>query len=506
VLKNIYDIVLQNEKIYGNKIAVKDNKRSYTYSEMRNQIEEISGILRGKGLKKGDRVAILLPNSYAFIATFFSCSKEGIICVPLNWINNPLNIKYILKDAGCCAIVSYKNKLEEIMEDDVEVSDIWEDIFVAMIEKRNGARVEEEGTLFGDINLLLYTSGSTGQAKGVMLTHFNMYIGAKIVAEYLKMSEDDIVLALLPFSFDYGLNQVISTFFVAGTLIIRYPYLIFEIPQIIEKERITGFAGIPTIWVNLMNQRNIRKYDYSSLRYITNSGEAIPDRYLDTLEEVFQKTDIYLMYGLTECFRCTYLEPEMYHIKRGSIGRAIPGCEVMVINDEGVRCEKNEVGELYFRGPTVAKGYWGIEESSVFVENPFISYYKEMVVRSGDLVYEDEEGYLYFVGRKDKMIKKDGYRTNGFQIANEILNNCSFVKACCVIGVRDKDGQHIIAFVELKDGESVIDREKDIMEYSKKQLPMYMRLDKTIIMSKIPKLNSNKYDISKLELIANKEI
>ena len=350
-----------------------------------------------------------------------------------------------------------------------------------------------------DTNLLLYTSGSTGQAKGVILTHYNTYIGGTIVAEYLKMNAKDIILAILPFSFDYGLNQVISTFIVTGTLVIKYPYLIFEIPQVIEKEKITGIAGIPTIWINLMNLRNIKKYNYESLRYITNSGEAIPERYLDALARVFTQTDIYLMYGLTECFRCTYLDPRMFHIKKGSIGKHIPGCEIMVVNEYGELCQSHEPGELFFRGPTVAKGYWGISDDSTFIDNPFNKCYKETIVRSGDLVYKDDDGYLFFIGRKDKMIKKHGYRTNGFQIANEILNNCDYVKACCVVGIRDTEGQHIVAFIELSENENVAERKEDLMCYSKKEMPMYMRIDTFIIMDAIPKLNSNKYDISQLE-------
>lgn len=510
MLTNIYDILLHKNQIYDNKIAVKDNQNVYTYSEMSMQIKRLADALRKKGLRKGDRVAIYLPNSFSFIVSYFACSKNGIICVPLNWINNPLNISSILKDSGCSAIISYRNKLQEIvldnvLIDNVLIDNIFADIYIALFSSIKEISENKE-TLFEDVNLLLYTSGSTGQAKGVILTHFNIYIGAKIVTEYLKMSEEDTVLALLPFSFDYGLNQIINTFLVSGTLVIKYPYLIYEIPRIIRDEKITGIAGIPTIWINLLNQRNIKKYNYDSLRYITNSGEAIPERYLSALEETFSNTEIYLMYGLTECFRCTYLEPQMFQAKKGSIGKAIPGCEIMIINEEGEKCQANEIGELFFRGPTVAKGYWGIADNSVYIENPFNSYYKETIVRSGDLVYQDQDGYFYFVGRKDKMIKKHGYRTNGFQIANEILNNCSFVKACCVLGMKDIEGQRIVAFIELNDGEDKKIREDDILDYSKKRLPMFMRIDNVIIMNVIPKLNSNKYDMNKLEDIAKKHV
>lgn len=499
---NIYDILSKKNNRYDDKIAIKDNQKEYTYFEMKTQIDKIAASLLEMGIKKGDRVAIYLPNSFSFIVTFFACSKNGIICVPLNWINNQLNVRYILKDSGCTALISYDSKIKEVIPDITSIDNLFENIYILMLEFRAKEKYVAQSTISEDTNLLLYTSGSTGQAKGVILTHFNTYVGGKIVGEYLEMSEQDIVLALLPFSFDYGLNQVISTFLVSGTLVIKYPYLIYEIPQIIEKERITGMAGIPTIWINLLNQRNINNFNFDSLRYITNSGEAIPERYLGALEKVFTKTSIYLMYGLTECFRCTYLEPKMFRIKKGSIGKAIPGCEIIVVNDEGKRCQANEIGELYFRGQTVAKGYWGIEKDSVFIDNPFNGCYKEKIVRSGDLVYEDEEGYLFFIGRNDKMIKKYGYRTNGFQIANEILNNCDYVKACCVIGIRETEGQRIVAFIELCEGESNEIREKDILLYSKKEMPMFMRIDTVITMETIPKLNSNKYDISKLEHIA----
>ena len=201
------------------------------------------------------------------------------------------------------------------------------------------------------------------------------------------------------------------------------------------------------------------------------------------------------------------LEPEKFLLKKGSVGKAIPGCEIMLVNEKGKKCEANEVGELLFRGPTVAKGYWGIENDIVFVDNPFNNYYKEKIVKSGDLMYEDQDGYLYFVGRKDKMIKKYGYRTNGFQISNEILNSCCFVKACCVIGVKKKEGEQcIFAFVELNAGEDKEKRRRDILEYSRKHLPLYMRIDSIIIVNSIPKLNSNKYDTNTLEVMAQEYI
>lgn len=503
---NIYDIIYKKPKDFDDKIAVKDNQNEYTYLELKRSIEKIAVSLLNMGIKKGDRVAIYLPNSFDFIAIYFACSMHGIICVPLNWINTQSNIRYVLKDSGCTALVSYKNKIVDITPEYLTIEELFGKTFILMLKKRDKELSVFPTTISNDTNLLLYTSGSTGQAKGVILTHFNTYIGGKIVGEYLEMTEHDIVLALLPFSFDYGLNQVISTFLVSGTLVIKYPYLIYEIPHVIEKEKITGLAGIPTIWINMMNQKNVNKHKFDSLRYITNSGDAIPDRYLDAMENIFPKAKIYLMYGLTECFRCTYLEPVMLQKKRGAIGKAIPGCEVMVINEEGNRCKANEIGELYFRGPTVAQGYWGIKNDAVFIQNPFNECYNEKIVRSGDLVYEDEDGYLFFVARKDKMIKKYGFRTNGFQIANEILKNCDFVMACCVIGVKQTDGQQVFAFVELSEGENAEERGRDIIRFSQRELPMYMRIDMVIAMETIPKLNSSKYDLNKLEVIATEHL
>ena len=223
----------------GSKIAVKDNQNVYTYSEMKMQIERVSNIIRENGLTKGDRVALYLPNSFSFIVTYFACSKNGVICVPLNWINNPLNIKYILKDSDCSALISYESKIKELALDKPIKENIIDGAYMVLLKpiKKDNSKIK--ATILEDINILLYTSGSTGQPKGVMLTHFNIYIGAKIVAQYLRMNEQDIVLALLPFSFDYGLNQIVSTFLVSGTLIIRYPYLFFELPAILKNEKIT---------------------------------------------------------------------------------------------------------------------------------------------------------------------------------------------------------------------------------------------------------------------------
>ena len=510
MLSNAYDLLICNFHLKDNKVAVKERGVSYTYNQLISDIDNISEHLSNY-IKSGMRVGIYLPNSYIYIVLMFACVRLGCIVVPINWINEKMNVANIINDSDMNILIAHEKSQLPNMDFISVKPENYENIIIYNIKNDEGKELykctyDNDTLIQNDVFLLLYTSGSTGKSKGIIITHYNLIVGTEIVAKYLSITDKDILLSVLPFSFDYGLNQVMTAFYSAATVVILYPYIIHEIPKTLINEHITGFAAMPTIWINLISKTKVSDHQYPDLRYITNTGEAIPEKYLNILPNIFSKTNIYLMYGLTECFRCTYLDPQYFQSKRGSIGKAIPGCEVYVLNEDNISCKPNEIGELVFRGPTVSKGYVGGEshsEHKVFRQNLFNSFYQENVVFSGDLVFFDNDGFLFFVGRKDNMIKKHGYRTNAGDIANLILNNVNFLEECCIISERNVETSEstIIAVIRIKSNLDIRRCTEDLLDYSKKHLPLYMKLDDVLAMDSIPKLNSEKYDINKLKII-----
>jgi acyl-CoA synthetase (AMP-forming)/AMP-acid ligase II len=355
-----------------------------------------------------------------------------------------------------------------------------------------------EGSISRDLAAILYTSGSTGRPKGVMLSHANIIAGATIVSNYLGITERERILAILPFSFDAGLNQLKTAFQQGGTLVLMTFTFAREIVEMMLRERITGLAGVPTLW-SLLTQANstLSKQPLPDLRYISNTGGAMPQPVLKVLRQALPATKIFLMYGLTEAFRSTYLPPEELDRRPTSMGRAIPDTEILVLREDGSLCQPGEVGELVHRGPTVSMGYWGRPEDTnrVLRSNPLLPPEVgdcERVCYSGDLVKMDDDGFLYFVGRRDTMIKSSGFRVSPTEVEDALFRTGK-IRGAAVIGIPDEMlGQAIKAFVVLRDGEC-IDPVRLISECSER-LPRYM-CPKTIeVLNELPKTSSGKVD------------
>jgi acyl-CoA synthetase (AMP-forming)/AMP-acid ligase II len=349
-----------------------------------------------------------------------------------------------------------------------------------------------------DLVGLLYTSGSTGRPKGVMLSHAQIMAGSSIVSSYLGITAEERILAVLPFSFDAGMNQLMTAFQQGATLVLMTFTFAREIVQMLVKERITALAGVPTLW-SLLTQPNssLHKMKPPALRYITNTGGAMPQTVLATLRQVLPTTEIVLMYGLTEAFRSTYLPPDELDHRPTSMGKAIPNTEILVVNEQGRPCKPDEIGELVHRGPTVSMGYWGQPELTARVLRPHPYLPRELgdterVCYSGDLVKMDEEGFLYFVGRRDTMIKSSGYRVSPTEV-EEVLFQSGTIHEAAVIGVPDDLlGQAIKAFVVPKEGQSV-DRVA-LPLFCAEKLPRYMVPKHVEVLEKMPKTSSGKVD------------
>jgi len=321
---------------------------------------------------------------------------------------------------------------------------------------------------------ILYTSGSTGKPKGVVLSHRNMVAGAKSVASYLENTPDDRILSVLPLSFDYGLSQLTTAFHVGATAVLMNYLLPRDILKSVEKERITGLAAVPPLWIQLAQ---LNWPEQASLRYITNSGGAMQRTTLDALRKALPKTKVFLMYGLTEAFRSTFLPPDELDRRPDSMGKAIPNAEVMVLREDGSPCAPGEPGELVHRGALVAMGYWNDLEKTAERFKPVSSRQQglpipELAVWSGDTVRMDEEGFLYFISRKDEMIKTSGYRVSPTEV-EEVIYAMDHVGEAAAIGVAHPIlGQAIVAVITARDG-AQLDAEALLLA-CKPHLPTYM--------------------------------
>ena len=349
-----------------------------------------------------------------------------------------------------------------------------------------------------DLGAILYTSGSTGKPKGVMLSHVNVIAGSSIVSTYLEITAAERVLAVLPFSFDAGMNQLMTAFQQGGTIVLINFVFAREIVQVLLKERITGLAGVPTLW-SLLAQPNstLERQPLPDLRYVTNTGGAMPQAVLAVLRKALHTTRVFLMYGLTEAFRSTYLPPAELDRRPTSIGKAIPDTEILVVNENGGLCKPDEVGELVHRGPTVSMGYWGRPEDTdrVLRPNPLLPPQLgdcERVCYSGDLVKMDEDGFLYYVGRRDAMIKSSGFRISPTEV-EETLFQSGRLRQAAVIGIPDEAlGQSIKAFVVPRDGSTVDTAE--LLAYCGEKMPRYMVPKAVEILDELPKTSSGKVD------------
>ncbi|MCA9151729.1 MAG: AMP-binding protein, partial [Planctomycetales bacterium] len=405
--------------------AIASKGRRLTYAEAWAEVTQLAGGLRELGVQRDERIGIWLPASVEQALGIFSCSAARAIAVPIHDSLFPRQVEHIVRDAGIRTLITnrrswgtaYQSLVEAgisrviLTDDSSPESDgaphiaSWAD--VVAIGSANSSLASLRGTwqLGGtecDLAAILYTSGSTGRPKGVMLTHANLTAGASIVSDYLGITASDRLLAALPFSFDAGLNQLTTAVQQGGSIVIFSFVLAKQIVRALQDERITGLAGVPTFWNLLTQSKVFQESQFPALRYITNTGGAMPQSTLAILRRTLTQSRIFLMYGLTEAFRSTYLPPDELDRRPTSIGKAIPDTEILVINEQGQLCLPGEVGELVHHGPTVSAGYWGQPELTdrVLRPHPFPLpgvVHPPRVCYSGDLVRADEDGFLYFV-------------------------------------------------------------------------------------------------------------
>jgi acyl-CoA ligase (AMP-forming) (exosortase A-associated) len=327
-----------------------------------------------------------------------------------------------------------------------------------------------------DMAAILYTSGSTGRPKGVVLSHRNIVAGAESVSQYLESTPDDRILSVLPLSFDYGLSQLTTAFQVGATTVLMNYLLPRDVIRALEREKITGLAAVPPLWVQLA-QLDWPESISEHLRYITNSGGHMPKPTLDALRARSPKTKPYLMYGLTEAFRSTYLPPDEIDRRPDSMGKAIPNAEILVVHEDGTPCAPGEPGELVHRGVHVALGYWNDPEKTAERYKPAPGQLAglvlpELAVWSGDTVRMDEAGFLYFIGRRDEMIKTSGYRVSPSEV-EEVVYATGLVTEVAATGIAHPMlGQAVVLVIHAPDGGA--DVAERLLAECKQKLPGFM--------------------------------
>jgi acyl-CoA ligase (AMP-forming) (exosortase A-associated) len=509
----VHHLLQRSAVRFPDKEALVHGEDRLTYAELDKRTAGLAAGLQRAGLRRGDRVGIYLDPSVPQVLSIFGVSRAGGVFVPLNPLLFPDQIAHIANDCGVRGLIVSASKLQAlaavldrlgsveflVIVGDTEPSAVSRPShrFATLCELPAPAGERNEA-IEKDLAAILYTSGSTGKPKGVMLTHAQIRAGSSIVSSYLGITEAERILAVLPFSFDAGMNQLMTAFHQGGTLILTTFVFAREIVKVLAKERATGLAGVPTLW-NLLAQpsSSLAKTPLPHLRYITNTGGAMPQTVLATLRRALPGTSIFLMYGLTEAFRSTYLPPEELDRRPTSMGRAIPNTEILVVNEEGNLCKPGEVGELVHRGPTVSLGYWGQPELTdrVLRPHPFLPpeiRSDEKVCYSGDLVTMDEDGFLYFVGRRDTLIKSSGFRISPTEV-EEILFQSGKLREAAVIGVPDDLlGQSIKALVVPADGQKPTAEE--LMEFCVTRMPNYMVPKAIEIVTALPKTPSGKVD------------
>ena len=424
------------------------------YAEFFRQIEAFCSGLIGLGLPRAGRVAVYLDKRFETVVACFGTACAGGAFVPVNPVLKPAQVAYILRDCNVRVMVTSRVRLASlrgelaacpdlthvVLIDTGEVEPIaadalalhrWSELLDAPA--RGGHRVIDT-----DMTAILYTSGSTGRPKGVVLSHRNMVAGAKSVASYLENRADDRIVAALPLSFDAGFSQLTTAFHVGASVSLLNYLLPRDVIDTIQKDKITGLTAVPPLYVQLA-QLDWPAGVTDHLRYFANTGGRMPAVTLGELRKRLPRTKPFLMYGLTEAFRSTYLPPDQIDRRPDSIGKAIPNAEILVLREDGTQCGPGEPGELVHRGALVGMGYWNDAEKTAERYKPLPGreaglMIPEIAVFSGDTVRADDEGYLYFIGRRDEMMKTSGYRVSPSEV-EEMVYSTQRVGECAAFGV-----------------------------------------------------------------------
>ncbi|WP_129792836.1 acyl-CoA ligase (AMP-forming), exosortase A system-associated [Sphingosinicella sp. CPCC 101087] len=471
--------------------ALVSREGALDYAALEQAVGTLAAALRARGLAPGARVASWLPKGRMTSLLPLAAARAGLVHVPINPLLKRMQVAHILADSGAELLLSGRARLAALEPGDVPSICAGLDEEAGFELLGHGEKLAPSRAAPDDLAALLYTSGSTGRPKGVMLTHANLWLGAVSVAAYLRLGPEDRVLAVLPFSFDYGQNQLLSAW-AAGACVVPLEYLTpRDVIRMVEEHRISTLAGVPPLWVQLI-EAAWPPMAALSLRRLTNSGGKLPPSVIRRMREIFPVAEIYSMYGLTEAFRSTYLEPALLDTHPDSMGTAIPFAEIMVVDHEGRPIEGPGEGELVHAGPLVAMGYWKDPERTAerFRPAPEGSHYGGTAVWSGDRVRRDSEGLLYFVGREDGMIKTAGNRVSPTEVEEAAIAS-GLIHEAVALGYPDARLGEGIALVVRP---AVPHQEEALRAYLRRQLPNFMQPGPIVWRDELPRSPNGKLD------------
>jgi acyl-CoA synthetase (AMP-forming)/AMP-acid ligase II len=506
-MKNIPAMLYRASALWPDKSALSYKGKDLTWRQVKMNAEQLAVNLKRAGIKRGQKVAIFTDHVPAQVIGLFGVAMNDAVFTFVHRLLKEDQVKYLLTDADAAAVIGTKRYLKQ-------VADFCRERSLPVIE------MDEMGELMGecenednpidypssiptDVANIIYTSGSTGKAKGVVLPHRTLLDGARIVSGYLGIKNEDTILSVLPLNFDYGLNQILTAVY-TGARVVMQP---FTTPQAfisaIENEQVTGVAGVPSMWPNLFNEKMVDascKPEFKSLRYLTTAGGMHTQDLLKKLSEFFPHTEIIVMYGLTESFRSTYLPFSEIFKRPGSIGKAVPEVEIMVLNEQGERCRPGERGELIHRGAFVSYGYLNNEELTKQKFTPLATggagCLPEMAVRSGDIVSLDEEGFIYYHSRADMQIKSSGYRISPGEV-EEALLAMPDVRHAAVFGISHSDlGQIVCAAYTTYSGNEL--SKTEILKHMRNSLPIYAVPRRIFFREEMPFTVNGKIDYNAL--------
>lgn len=504
----LHDYLHLSARRLPDKTALVCQKKRLTYSEIEARSNALAWSLEKNGVQRGDRVIVFADNTVETVIAFWAVLKANAVVSIVNPLTKADKLAYLLDDCRAVAMMTDAH-LTRVFADVVKrakhlrtlivsgTSDLSQFDTIACVKSWDDA-VGEGNTdcpprrqcIDIDLAAIIYTSGSTGDPKGVMLTHRNMITAATSVSTYLRFAQDEIVMCVLPLSFDYGLYQMLMSYRLGATLVLERSFTFpAQVLKVLVEEKVTSFPGVPTIFAILGELKNLSDYDFSHIRFVTNTAAALPVKHIDLLRKIFPDARVYSMYGLTECKRCTYLPPEDIDKKPTSVGIAIPNTEMWIVDDQDRRVGPHEVGQLVIRGATVMKGYWEKPEQTAKKLRPG-PLPGELVLYTGDYCKMDEDGYLYFVGRMDDVIKSRGEKVAPKEVENALVHIAG-VKEVAVIGVPDELlGQAVKAFVVPEQGAVLTERQ--IIGEAQQRLENFMVPKYVQIVDELPKTTTGK--------------
>ncbi len=498
VLNRIEDSLAAAAEEQADSIALIAAGCETTYQRLHTVCRDFAARLHDSGLVPGDRVGIFLDTTASAVMALYATWMAGGIAVPIHSGLKRRQVRYILDQSGARFVVVGGRARAELPDTPETSGRVFE--VDAALPEIEGARSPEPSTLSGgrEPAAILYTSGSTGSPKGISISHENLLAGARIVSNYLDLDGRDRLIAVLPFTFDYGLNQLLTSVHVGATLVLQRSSFPADICRTLEEQEITGMAAVPPLWIQLMSEQSpLSRITLPHLRYITNSGGTFPVELVRRYRETFPQLEIFLMYGLSEAFRSTFLPPSELDRIPESMGRAIPETEILVLDESGNECPPGDVGELVHRGPTVSLGYWRNEEATRRVFRPDPQDSARHVVYSGDLVKRDADGYLYFVGRRDAMIKSMGFRMSPDDVEEHLFAS-HLLAEVAVVGEADPiAGMALIAHVVPAHAETFSERE--LLAWCRRELPHYMLPKRLAVHDALPRTPSGKLDRKALQ-------